>query len=223
MIPTASDWCSSRSPTTIRCGVGSTDVFARLLAQPGVVEDVALGLRVGVMAFHGGSLEAGTDDIAREVAEITGASLYVVALPPDLLWHVPSHLVSPESSAKLGAFLDHVETVLAVHGYGREGLWDSVLLGGRNRLLATHVRERLTEALPDVDTITDLERIPAALRGLHPDNPVNRPPGGGVQIELPPRVRGRGPRADAGDVARLVEGLAEAIATLPDPGLAATG
>jgi phage replication-related protein YjqB (UPF0714/DUF867 family) len=27
------------------------------------------------------------------------------------------------------------------------------------------------------------------LRGLHPDNPVNRPNQGGVQIELPPTVR----------------------------------
>ena len=43
--------------------------------------------------------------------------------------------------------------------------------------------------------------IPRELRGLHPDNPVNVPPDGGVQLELPPRVRGLGPRwADwAGD------------------------
>jgi phage replication-related protein YjqB (UPF0714/DUF867 family) len=34
--------------------------------------------------------------------------------------------------------------------------------------------------------------MPEALRGVHPSNPVNRAPGGGVQLELPPRVRGYG-------------------------------
>jgi phage replication-related protein YjqB (UPF0714/DUF867 family) len=31
------------------------------------------------------------------------------------------------------------------------------------------------------------------LRGLHPSNPVNAVRGGGVQLELPPRVRGSSP------------------------------
>ena len=34
---------------------------------------------------------------------------------------------------------------------------------------------------------------PVDLRGLHPDNPVNRTRAGGVQLELPPRVRGHSP------------------------------
>jgi hypothetical protein len=42
-----------------------------------------------------------------------------------------------------------------------------------------------------------------ALRGLDRRNPVNRPVRGGVQLELPPRVRDRGAAADA-----LVEALA---------------
>ena len=37
--------------------------------------------------------------------------------------------------------------------------------------------------------VDDLEAIPRELRGVHPRNPVNRPSGGGVQLELPPRVR----------------------------------
>ncbi|NDF72015.1 MAG: hypothetical protein EB138_03440, partial [Actinobacteria bacterium] len=39
----------------------------------------------------------------------------------------------------------------------------------------------------------DLERVPRELRGLHPRNPVNAPRNGGVQLELPPRVRGTSP------------------------------
>ena len=37
--------------------------------------------------------------------------------------------------------------------------------------------------------VDDVGAMPSTLRGLHPDNPVNRPPGGGVQVELPPSVR----------------------------------
>jgi len=39
----------------------------------------------------------------------------------------------------------------------------------------------------------DLDAIPKELRGIHARNPVNLPPEGGVQIELPPRVRGSSP------------------------------
>jgi phage replication-related protein YjqB (UPF0714/DUF867 family) len=41
--------------------------------------------------------------------------------------------------------------------------------------------------------LTDLEAIPTELRGQHPRNPVNRARQQGVQIELPPRVRGSSP------------------------------
>lgn len=41
--------------------------------------------------------------------------------------------------------------------------------------------------------VTDLAAIPRELRGLHPDNPVNRV--AGVQLEPPTRVRGLSPRS----------------------------
>src|SRR5690606_8149849 len=40
-------------------------VFADLLAEPGVTEELVLGSRVGLLAFHGGSLESMTDVVAR--------------------------------------------------------------------------------------------------------------------------------------------------------------
>jgi phage replication-related protein YjqB (UPF0714/DUF867 family) len=43
--------------------------------------------------------------------------------------------------------------------------------------------------------VTDLDAIPRELRGLHPDNPVNRVRGGGTQLELSARVRGISPRS----------------------------
>ena len=93
----------------------------------------------------------------------------------------------------LRSFVDHVDVVVTIHGFGQRGLFGSLLLGGRNRTLAAHVGRTLRRALPAYDIVTDLERIPPNLRGLHADNPVNLTPGCGVQIELPPRVRGASP------------------------------
>jgi hypothetical protein len=89
-------------------------------------------------------------------------------------------------------------TDISLHGYGRLGRSTQLLAGGRNRALAAHVAEHV--AVPGYHVITDLDTIPRELRGLHPDNPVNRVRGGGAQLELSPRVRGISPRgAPPGD------------------------
>ena len=168
-------------------------MFDELLREPGVVETVELRSPFGFMAFHGGSLENGTDDIAAEAARRSGASLYAVAQPDGLRWHIPSKLVTADRSPGLAAFLDHVDAVVAVHGFGRQGLFTTLLLGGQDRDRAAWLAGHLRRALPEYEVVDELDRIPEALRGLHPDNPVNRVPGGGVQLELPPRVRGIGP------------------------------
>ena len=187
-------------------------VFADLLAHPGVTERVELRSPFGFMAFHGGSLERGTAEVAMRAAEQSGASLYTVEQPEDLRWHLPSHLIVPEGSCALAAFLDHVEVVVSVHGYGREGYWTRLLLGGANRTLATRVGAVLRDALDDYEIVDELDAIPSTLRGLHPANPVNRTRGGGVQLELPPRVRGLGPYGRPESVDRLAGALATAAA-----------
>jgi phage replication-related protein YjqB (UPF0714/DUF867 family) len=197
-------------------------MFADLLAHPGVVEALELRGRFGFMAFHGGSLEETTDIIAAAAAAASGASYYGVLQPPELQWHIPSHLVDPAASTKLRAFVEHVDVVVAVHGYGREGLWTRLLLGGGNRVLATHVGCYLRRRLPAYDIADDLDRIPKELRGMHPRNPANLPTGGGIQLELPPRVRGttplwwdwEGPGLTP-HTQSLVDALAEAALTWP--------
>ena len=168
-------------------------LFADLLAHPGVDEVVELRSRLGFMAYHGGSLEEMTDVIARRAAERSGASYYGVHQPSDLQWHIPSIQVTPHDSPALARFLDHVEVVITIHGYGRQGFFTTLLLGGGNRPLAEHIAAHLREHLPAYEIETDLERVPAELRGQHAANPVNLPVGKGVQIELPPRVRGSSP------------------------------
>jgi phage replication-related protein YjqB (UPF0714/DUF867 family) len=197
-----------------------TGAFAALLATPGVEEQLALRSGFGFMAFHGGALEEVTDVVAARAAGLAGASYYGVLHPPGLDVHVPSILVRPAESAALARFLDHVEVVVAVHGYGRRERWTELLVGGSNRELAGHLASHLRPGLPGYDIVVDLDRIPVELRGLHRDNPVNRPPAGGVQLELPPRVRGRSPRSPApgpdglaAPTRALIESLAAAART----------
>ncbi len=167
--------------------------FAELLALPDVVEECVLRGRFGFMAFHGGGLEEMTDVIAAAAAELADASYYGIVHPPDWELHIPSTRVAPQHSARLAAFIEHVDVVISVHGFGRRSLMTSLLLGGRNRELATHVAGHLRPALPAYDILDDLALIPPELRGVHDRNPVNLPSGAGVQIELPPRVRGASP------------------------------
>jgi phage replication-related protein YjqB (UPF0714/DUF867 family) len=170
-------------------------MLPELLATDGVREHLDLGSTVGFLALHGG-LERGTFEIAQEAARRSGASLYGVVQPADLRWHLPSSAYDPAHSAALRAFLDHVEIVVSVHGYGglrtSDDRWTTVLVGGSDRALAQRLGQRMRAALPDYTFLDDIELIPDHLRGVHPENPVNRVRGGGVQLELPPRVRGYG-------------------------------
>ena len=194
-------------------------MFADLLAHPGVDESSELAGRVGFLALHGG-LERGTAEIARAAASRSGASWYSVVQPPDLGWHVPSHRFDPDASSQLARVLDHCDVVVSIHGYGREGLWTTLLLGGDDRPRARALGECLRGALPEYEVLDDLDAIPPELRGVDPRNPVNRARGGGVQLELPPRVRGMGPHWAAHHgpepvphTSALVDGLVEFAVT----------
>jgi phage replication-related protein YjqB (UPF0714/DUF867 family) len=180
-------------------------LLRELLDFPGVEERAELRSRFGFLALHGG-LEAGTAEIATAAAAAAGASVYAVVQPDDLHWHVPSRDYDPGLSVDLARFLTHVDVVVSVHGYGglrgSDDRWTTILVGGANRVLASDLTGVLEATLPHFHFLDDLERMPSELRGIHPDNPVNRPRDGGVQLELPPRIRG------AGDAPTLVSTLA---------------
>lgn len=201
--------------------------FAQVLEQAGVEERLQLGSRIGFCAYHGGNLERQTEVIAAEAARLAGASYYAVVQPDSMRYHVSSTKVDPSVSERFSTFMDHCDVVVTVHGYGRRGHFTSLLCGGGNRGLATHVADHLRSTLPAYRTIDDPERIPPGLRGLHSRNPCNLPRKGGMQLELPPRVRGLSPLADHWPAARgpdrfphvslLIDALATAAATWPVP------
>jgi phage replication-related protein YjqB (UPF0714/DUF867 family) len=186
--------------------------LSELLAEPGVIEHSTLRSRFGFMAIHGGGLEQMTDVIAERAADAADASVYVLRHPDRYPHHLSSARYRAEESERLAEFLDHVEVVVSLHGYGRIGRSTQLLAGGRNRELAEHLARHVD--VPGYQVVTDLAAIPRELRGMHPDNPVNRVRGGGTQLELTPRVRGISPRSGLpGDdglspaTSKLVQGL----------------
>lgn len=186
-------------------------MFDRLLSCCDVEEHVVLGSRLGFLALHGG-IEPGTEGIARVAAATTGASAYVVTQPRSLGWHISSHHIDPARVPRLAAFLDHVDVAVSVHGYFRPERPDAILVGGGRRDLAGDLAARLRTVVDEMPVVDDVARIPRAMRGVDPRNPVNRPRGGGVQLELPHRARtdardapGAGPSVAARVTAVLVE------------------
>ena len=147
-----------------------------------VREVMVLGPTVGVMALHGG-LEFSTSRLARAVAQKAPASFYGVVQSADVGWHVPSIYFTRAATEHLAAFLDQVSFVVSLHGFHRKSLADTILLGGSNRERAEDLGAKLSPA--GYPVLSDLTKIPSGLRGLHPQNPVNLAPSGGVQVELP--------------------------------------
>jgi phage replication-related protein YjqB (UPF0714/DUF867 family) len=127
--------------------------------------------------------------------------------------HLTSRLHNPDHSAHLRAFLDHVDVAISVHGFGRDafafwldpdqglivepygpavrgrqtGPLRGIIVGGRNAQLLDAARELLGERFDGYHVADERVRL-----GFHPDNPVNLPSSQGVQIELPPGLRGIG-------------------------------
>jgi phage replication-related protein YjqB (UPF0714/DUF867 family) len=210
--------------------------LAELLALPGVKEECVLRSRVGFMSLHGGSQDRGTDQIASRAAEQTGASYYSIVQPAALRVHLTSRRHNPDHSALLRAFLRHVEIAISVHGFGRDGfaLWvdpvrglvidpygpalrgsqngplRGIIVGGQNPELLEAARRILHDRFAGYHVADERVRL-----GFHPDNPVNLTSARGIQVELPPGLRGIGeygehlvPRKD-GLVTAVVAALVE--------------
>jgi len=186
-------WDPAQWPRPASRSTPAPQTLSALLSEPGVLEVSWLRSRFGFLAIHGGGLEQMTDAIAERAAEAAEASLYLVRHPDRYPHHLSSVRFRADESPRLAEFLDHVDVAVSLHGYGRFGRSTQLLAGGRNRTLAAHLARHID--VPGYQVVTDLDAIPLELRGLHPNNPVNRVRGGGAQLELSSRVRGISPRS----------------------------
>jgi phage replication-related protein YjqB (UPF0714/DUF867 family) len=210
--------------------------LAELLTLPGVKEECVLRSALGFMALHGGSQDRGTHEIGSLVAERAGASYYAIVQPDGLRVHLTSRRHNPDQSECLQAFLQHVEIAISLHGFGRDGFdlrvdpvrglviepygpalrgnqsgpLRGIIVGGRNEDLLDVARRLLHDRFVGYHVADERVRL-----GFDPNNPVNLPSAQGVQIELPPGLRGIGDfgerliPSDDGRVTEVIAALVE--------------
>lgn len=160
------------------------------------------GSEVAILAPHGGSIEAHTSDIARDMA----GQDFNVYLFEGLLkagnfaaLHLSSHLFDEPDCLGL---LKACQSVISVHGCGHSG--EIVLMGGRD----VSLRESIGAGLRALGVAC--EAAPAGLDATDPMNVCNRGRGGaGVQLEVSLELR-RSPRRSL-----LVRAVREALQATP--------
>ena len=130
-----------------------------------------------VLAPHGGGIEPGTSEIAREVAG-DDLSLYLfegLKLDGNAVLHITSHRFE---EPRCIALVERAESAVAIHGcQDRPGSASVVFVGGGDEELRGQLIDQLTRAgFPaEVDT---------TLSGTHGENVCNRAKRQGAQLEI---------------------------------------
>ena len=138
------------------------------------IETIERDSPVAVLAVHGGTIEPGTDALARAVAGEAFSFYAFRSLVPEKgrLHHVTSHRFD---EARCVALARRARVALSIHGHDGAPPW--VFPGGRNMPLRKIVMDALIRRGVPV-------RFAPRLMGLHRKNVVNLPREAGVQLEV---------------------------------------
>lgn len=130
---------------------------------------------VTVMSIHGGLIEFGTSELAKEIAKSDFNYYNFGALTRKKRWsfHVTSVRFYQED---LEAMLKKSSTAVTIHGCDPRGSKPTVYVGGLNKKLKKLVKEKLKSAGFRAST--------RYFPGRYRKNVVNRAKNGGVQLEL---------------------------------------
>jgi len=131
--------------------------------------------KVTVLSIHGGFIEYGTTEVAKEIAK-EDINYFDFNGLKKKSWklHITSHRFDHEG---LESLLKKSDTAVSIHGCVLKSLKEpAVCIGGLNEKLKTLIKIHLEGA----GFKTDLKRFPAD----YPFNVVNRPQNFGVQLEL---------------------------------------
>ena len=144
------------------------------------------GTKIAVLAYHA-KTEAGTAEIAEAVHEKSPSSMYVFKGN-----RVASTKVTHTHSDKLKSLVKEAETAVSVHGYkNKKGVDNNVIyVSGQHGKLSSKIAKELQKNFGDNYHIeTNPDYIPKHLQGKSDYNIVNKFEKGGVQIELPEKLR----------------------------------
>jgi phage replication-related protein YjqB (UPF0714/DUF867 family) len=192
--------------------------FKAVLKDPAVREVFLPGNGVGIFAPHGGGIEPGTEEIARAVAQATGATLYVLSAKRptgNTALHVTVTRMTTGISPKLDQAIAATRVAISIHGHGRTKDGGPVYVSGLAAEAVTMCAGAMRHALKGAYEVVDEHaRIPDDLVGHHKDNIINRVPKKGVQIELPRALRDEAVPAIRGAAAQLVTALIEVVREL---------
>lgn len=151
--------------------------------------------KIAMIAIHGGAqLEPETDTIAKEMAEITSASYYIISSTGKSkdfkALHIPSHSGEFTRSKSFRKLLRHCSLAISIHGHRREKFGNSIFVGGLNLGLREKVAGDLNKTLKgSYEALYRDNTIAKGLSGTNRKNIVNLFHQKGVQIELPWRIR----------------------------------
>ncbi len=143
-----------------------------------------VGASTAVIAVHGGSIEAGSGEMAREVAGARTRTRYYELDGMKSSGNADLHITSTryDEPGALAA-VTAARSCLSFHGYRGAAQVAMTAVGGLDAALVAHVVHELTAAGFAVTTAA------GRIAGTHPANICNRASGGGVQVEMSEALR----------------------------------